>query len=245
MNMDAKQSPLRFQPRLVPTLATVAGVAVLVYLGQWQAGKGERRAAEIAQHTVRAQRGPTVIGSERVEPAALQDAPVSVRGVFERDGQFYVDNRQEDGKPGVHVVTPLRIAGSDVRILVNRGWAPWVHGRTVLPVVDFPSGEVQVRGVATVPVNKNFFLMPQHPESLPRLWDRLDLERFTAESRFPVQPVVILQDPDAAPGALVRHWPPPEDRVAKHQSYAMQWYGMAVALVAFYAFASFKRKEAS
>lgn len=177
-----------------------------------------------------------------MDPAALQDAPVTVRGTFEAQGQFYVDNRQEAGQPGVHVVTPLRIAGTDTRILVNRGWAPWVQGRKVLPVVDLPAGEVQVRGVAAVPVNKNFFLMPEHAEALPRLWERLDLERFTAESPFPVQPVVVLQDADDTPGGLVRHWPPPEDRVAKHQSYAMQWYGMAVALVAFYAFATLKRK---
>ena len=234
---------LRFQPRLLPTLATLAGVALLVYLGQWQAGKADRREAEIAQHTARAGLAPVIISGQRVDPVALQDRPVVVRGSYESAGQFYVDNRQEAGQPGVNVVTPLRIAGSDTRILVNRGWAPWVQGRRVLPVAEVPAGEVQVHGVATVPINKNFFLMPNHAESLPRLWERLDLERFTSESPFPVQPVVVLQDPDANPTALVRHWPAPEDRVAKHRSYALQWYAMAVALAVFYVYASTQRKE--
>lgn len=234
-------TPLRFEPRLWPTLATVVGLVVFVQLGQWQAGKGERRAAEIAQHAERARLGPLQLDGVKVNPAAVQDAPVAVRGVFEAQGQFYVDNRQEGGQPGVHVVTPLRIAGTQTRVLVNRGWAPWTQGRQALPVVPMPVGEQQVRGIATVPVNKDFFLMPRHAEPLPRLWDRLDLARFTAEAAYPVQGVVILQDADDSPGALVRHWLPPEDRVAKHQSYALQWYGMALALLVFYAFASVKR----
>lgn len=217
-------------------------MAVLVYLGQWQAGKADRREAEIAQHTARAGLAPLAIGGQRVDASALQDRPVVVRGSFESAGQFYVDNRQEAGQPGVHVVTPLRIAGSEARILVNRGWVPWTQGRRVLPVVEVPAGEVLVHGVATVPVNKSFFLMPERAENLPRLWQRLDVERFAGESAFPVQPVVILQDPDASPGAPVRHWPAPEDRVAKHRSYALQWYAMAVALAAFYGYASIHRK---
>lgn len=44
---------------------------------------------------------------------------MTVRGVYEPEAQFFVDNRQEDGKPGVHVVTPLKIEGSETRILVN------------------------------------------------------------------------------------------------------------------------------
>lgn len=234
-------STLRFSPRLWPTLATLGALVILVYLGQWQAAKADRRAAEIAQHMQRAHLAPTVLTGLRADPVALQDAPVVVRGTFEAAGQFYVDNRQEAGQPGVHVVTPLRIAGSNTRVLVNRGWAAWTQGRRALPPVDVPAGEVQVHGVATVPVNKNFFLMPEHAEALPRLWERLDLDRYVAENAFPVQPLVVLQDADDAPAGLVRHWPAPEDRVAKHRSYALQWYAMALALAVFYVYASTTR----
>ena len=99
-------SRLRFEPRVLPTLATLLMLAALLRLGFWQAEKGERRAAEIAQHTQRAQLGPYAIGAKLVEPVVLQDAPVTVRGTYEPEHQFFVDNRQEDGKPGVHVVTP-------------------------------------------------------------------------------------------------------------------------------------------
>lgn len=236
-------SRLRFEPRVLPTLATLLLLAVLLRLGVWQADKGERRAAEIAQHSARARLGPYAIDAKLVEPEPLQDAPVTVRGTYEPEHQFYVDNRQEDGKPGVHVVTPLRIEGSAVRILVNRGWAGWTQGRQVLPVVNTPVGEVQVTGVATVPHNKNFFMMPNHTETLPRLWSQLDVERFARERADPLQPVVVLQDKTDAADGLIRNWQAPEDRVAKHQSYAYQWFGMAVALLVFYVVASVHTRE--
>ena len=229
---------LRFEPRLLPTLATLLLLAALVRLGVWQADKGERRAAEIAQHSLRAQLGPYALGAQLVDPDLLQDAPVTVRGSYEPAHQFFVDNRQEGGKPGVHVVTPLRIEGSVVRVLVNRGWVGWSQGRQVLPVVTTPAGVVQVTGVATVPHNKNFFLMPSHAESLPRLWSQLDVARFARERADPVQPVVVLQGQNDVADGLIRNWQAPEDRVAKHQSYALQWFGMAVALLVFYLVAS-------
>lgn len=229
---------LRFEPRVLPTLVTLLMLAVLLRLGLWQADKGEQRAAEIAQHSARARLGPYAIGARLVDPEPLQDAPVTVRGTYEPEHQFFVDNRQQDGKPGVHVVTPLRIEGSAVRILVNRGWAGWTQGRQVLPVVNTPAGVVQVTGVATVPHNKAFFLMPSHAESLPRLWNQLDVERFAHERADPLQPVVVLQDKMDAADGLIRNWQAPEDRVAKHQSYAYQWFGMALALLVFYVVAS-------
>ncbi len=236
---------LRFVPQWIPTLATLCGLVLFINLGLWQAAKADRRAAEMERHSARARQGPFIIGSHAVDPAALQDAPVLVRGWFEPQNQFFVDNRQEGGQPGLHVVTPLRIDGSETRILVNRGWVGWGKSRNALPVVTTPIGLVQVDGVASVPVNKRFFMMSEHIEQFPRLWDRLDLQRFSREVAYPVQQVVVLQSEAATPDGLVRKWLPPEDRVARHQSYAYQWFGMALALLVFYGAASLHRGKSA
>jgi surfeit locus 1 family protein len=217
-------------------------LVLFVYLGLWQSGKAEVRTAELAQHAARSRLGPWLIDSRPVDPQQLQDAPVTVRGQYEPQNQFFVDNRQENGKPGVHVVTPLKIEGGETRILVNRGWVGWGQGRETLPVVPAPQGVVQVSGVAAVPVNKKFFLMPDHAEVQTQLWSRLDLKRYSGEHSFPVQAVVVLQNSADASDGLVRNWQPPEDRVAMHQSYAYQWFGMAIALLIFYGVASVRRK---
>ena len=161
--------PLRFQPRLIPTLATLCLMALFVYLGLWQAGKGERLLAQRTLYAARAQLGPTRIGAAAVDALALRDAPLAVRGRYEPERGFFIDNRQENGQPGLHVVTPLRIEGSETRILVNRGWVAWPHGRKVLPQVATPDGVVEVSGIASVPVVKNFLLMPEHAEARTQL----------------------------------------------------------------------------
>lgn len=234
---------LRFQPRLIPTLATLGLLALFVYLGLWQAGKGERLATERAQHAQRARAGSVRIGAAPVDADALRDAPVAVRGQYEPQQQFFVDNRQENGRPGVHVVTPLRIEGGQTRILVNRGWIGWPHGRQTLPEVATPAGMVEVNGIAAVPKVKKFLLMPEHAETRPQLWPVLDVQRFAQQVSYPVQPVVVLQNRADAQDGLIRNWQPPEDRVAMHQSYALQWFGMALALLVFYGFASVRRRS--
>lgn len=236
---------LLFRPRLVPGIAVALGVALFVNLGQWQAGKAERRIAEIQEHQERGQHAAYRLGAALVPADQLRDMPVSVRGQFEPHLRFYVDNRQMDGKPGLHLVMPLRIEGSQTRVLVNRGWVGWPDRRSALPDVATPDGVVEINGVAAVPSGKKFFLMPAHEDANPALWTRLDLERFEKTNPGPLQTVVVLQSDAGATDALVRKWPPPEDRVAMHQSYSLQWFGMAVALVIFYGVASLRKKESA
>jgi surfeit locus 1 family protein len=234
---------MRFQIRLIPTLAMLLGMAMFVYLGLWQSGKGDRLATELAQRALRGQLGPAVVTGQMLDPQAAQDLPLAVAGTFDAQNQIFLDNRQENGQPGVHVITPLQIEGSDTWILVNRGWIGWGQGRAVLPVVATPSGRVQIIGLASVPSTKKFFLMPEHSEVPSKLWSRLDMQRFEKVIGHPLQPVVLQQTGGDAPDTLVRHWAPPDDRVGMHRGYAFQWFGMAAALFLFYLVASFRKGE--
>lgn len=237
---------MRFQIRLIPTLAMLLGMVLFIYLGVWQSGKGDRLAAELAQRALRSQLGATMVTGQLLDAAAAQDALFSVVGTYEAQHQFFLDNRQENDQPGVHVITPLKIEGSQTRILVNRGWIGWgAQGRQVLPEVATPAGRIQLIGLATVPSTKKFFLMPDHTEVQSKLRARVDLSRFEKLIGHPLQPVVLQQTGGDAPDTLVRHWSPPQDRVGMHRGYAFQWFAMAVALLLFYGFASFRRGESS
>ncbi len=236
---------MRFDFKWLPATATLLGLTLFVYLGLWQSGKGDRLEAELAQHAARHQLGPVRVDSALVDAEQLRDAPITVTGSYEAESQFFLDNRQENGLPGVHVITPLKIEGSDTRILVNRGWIGWANGRGVLPSVTVPVGRVTVTGIAFVPSTKKFFLMPDHPEATPKLWSRLDLARFSTQSKHVLQPVVVLQNSGDANDTLIRRWDPPENRVGMHRGYAFQWFGMALALIIFYLVASFKKGAAA
>ena len=45
-------------------------------------------------------------------------------GEFVRDWPLYLDNRPQDGRAGFYLLMPLRIAGSNMHVLVARGWLP-------------------------------------------------------------------------------------------------------------------------
>lgn len=233
---------MQFQFRLIPFIAMVLGVALFGYLGAWQSSKGERLARALAQRAERSQRGPLAMGGALVNAQDAQDVPFAVTGTYESQYQTFLDNRQENGQPGVHVITPLKIEGSETRVLINRGWVGWTLGRSVMPVVATPSGRVQITGLAAVPTTKKFFLMPDHPEQSAQLIERVDMARFQERLGHPLQPVVLQQTGGDAPDTLVRHWPPPDDRVGMHRGYAFQWFGMAVALILFFLFSSIRNE---
>lgn len=234
---------MRLRSRVIPAVGMLLCAALFVYLGAWQAGKGDRLAQALAQQAQRRQLGALQVTAQPLNALEVQDAPLRVVGNYDPAHQIFLDNRQHKGQPGVHVITPLKIEGSNAYILVNRGWVGWQLGRSVLPVVAIPTGRVEVTGLAAVPSTKKFFLMPDRPEEKPQLWERLDLPRFQAMLGHPLQPVVLQQTGGDAPDTLVREWAPPEDRVAKHQGYAFQWYGMAVVWLLLSLFAGFRKRS--
>ena len=197
--------------------------------------------AQLARAAAQSRLAPQPVGMQALDATQADGARFSASGRYDGTHQFFIDNRQQDGVPGLHVITPLKLDGSERVLLVNRGWIGWPHGRGTLPEAPPPPGQVQVTGVAHAPSNKAMFLMSERADPNPRLWPRLDLARYTEWARQPVQPVVLLQDADNAADGLVRRWPAPEDRSLKHRGYAFQWWAMAAALLVFHTVASLRR----
>lgn len=224
-------------------MAVVLAAALFIRLGVWQWHKAELSAQAVAEYQ-RARLRPVTIGNRVVDPARTKAAPITARGRYEPQFQFFVDNRQHNGVPGVHVLTPLKIEPGETRVLVNRGWIPWPDGRRgALPEVPVPEGIVVVTGIADVPSTKPFFLMPEAADSPDRLWPRVDLARFERLIHRPVQPVVLLQDQNDAQDGLLREWPPPPDKTLMHRGYAYQWFGMAAVLGIFCGYAIVRRRR--
>lgn len=201
-----------------------------IQLGNWQHAKADRKLA--AQHLLDTRGGdaPVSIGSAPVDAEALRSRPVSVRGQFETDRQFLVDNRIHREQAGYHVITPLRIDGSDMRVLVNRGWIPANARHDDIPQVATPAGPVTLSGIAVVPGTRFFTLGDAPQGGWQAVWQNLDLARFAGSAPYPLQPVVVQLAPDA-PAGFVRDWPRPDERFERHLSYALQWYGFAASAV--------------
>jgi surfeit locus 1 family protein len=233
--------PYRFEPRLLTTLAAAAGIALTLTLGHWQTGRADHK-QELQQRLDALSREPAiVVGGDMIDPADLLLRRVTVRGVFDDRHTVFLDNRIHAHQPGYHVATPLRLAGSDRYVLVNRGWVAAKPDRS-LPSVPAPAGEQLVEGTA-LPYSDRFIeLSTRIAEG--QVWQNLGLERYRQATRLELQAFVIQQQSSAADG-LVRDWPRPDLKRDTHLAYAFQWYALSLAILIYYLVTHVKRRPAS
>ena len=235
--------PRRFRPRWLPTLAAALLVPLFIAAGQWQWHKAGAK-AELQRQYETLGSGPAVqVPAELVAAESLRYRQVAARGTYEPQRQILIDNQTYRQRAGFQVVTPLRIEGSGMRVLVDRGWIPGLAEHDRVPEVDTPAGTVEVSGLAVVPSSRFFTLKDERSDGAwPRVWQNLDMERYAALAGFPVQPVVIRLDPQSPAGGFVREWPQPDDRRLMNLGYALQWWSFAATTVALWLYLGFRRK---
>jgi surfeit locus 1 family protein len=220
----------RFRPALVPG-AVAAGLIVLtVALGNWQTRRAEEK-AELSRRLDQAARSPALaVPAAPVAAEVVEHRHVVARGRYVASATLFLDNKVHAGAAGYHVITPLRLEGAEIHVLVDRGWIA-AGDRRSLPGVATPEGAQTVEGIAAVPPRRIFELAPESESGSLR--QNLVLDREQQRLRVPLQPFVILQTSPGNDG-LVREWERPDTNVARHRGYALQWYSFAALAVIFY-----------
>jgi len=236
----------QFKPRLIPTVATLLILPLLMSLGIWQANKADKKQQMQQAFDQRASEDLMHIGSELVAVESMRYRHIEARGYYEPAYQILIDNQIYKGQAGYHVITPLHISGSDMRILVNRGWVPVGSDRNVLPVIDTPKNEVAVSGFAHDPSGKYLELVHvEHDRNTWQIvWQNLNLDIYKQSVPFALQPVTLLLDSKNSAGGYVRDWPKPSSGMEVNRGYAVQWYLMSIALVIIYIVTNFKKTSA-
>jgi surfeit locus 1 family protein len=231
---------IRFRFRWIPFFAAMIAVGVGISLGQWQTRRAAEKQAIEARLSAREVAPPVALNSA-VQTDDVEFRRVVVKGEFVRDWPVYLDNRPYNGAAGFYVLMPLKIAGSDMHVLVMRGWARRdISDRTRLPSFATPNGIVEIQGIASR--NPGHLLQlgaagPLHPGAIVQNADVADVAQ---AGKFRMQPFVIEQLTDMQDG-LVRDWPRPSTGVDKHRGYAFQWYALAATAFLFFVVTGFRR----
>lgn len=228
-----------FRPRLWTGVAAAAGMVLTLVLGQWQIGRAQyKEALQERYDTLRLQ--PAIsIGAQPVVAGDVLLRRVEVRGEFAPKYTVYVDNRIHQHQPGYHVATPLRIAGSQRYVLVNRGWIAAARDRTV-PTIHTPAGEQIVQGTAVAFSERYLELSTQVAEG--NIWQNLVQERYRQVTGLDVPSFVIQQESSAADG-LQRVWQRPDLGRNTHLAYAFQWYALSLAIFIYFLVTHVKRRD--
>lgn len=217
-------------------------VAGCISLGLWQWNKYAVKTALQAELDRRGGEAPIAMPRRAASADFLRYRHVELTGEFDAARQILIDNRIEPTteRAGYHIVTPLKLAGSDMRVLVNRGWVPASADRRILPHVPPPAGTVNLAGIAVVPPGKFFTLGAAETHWQP-VWQNLDLARYAAAVPWPLQPGVVQLDA-AAPHGFGRDWPRPDEWADKHLSYALQWFGFAASTIGIWLYFLLRRR---
>lgn len=223
-----------FKFRWIPLLATVLLCAVFLKLAWWQWSKATELEQRIERQAQLDHESPLLLGSNLVEPSEAQGRMVEVRGRYDFAAQFFLDNQQHQGRPGLHVITPLVVDGSQTRLWVDRGWVGWGQGRDVLPQVPEPQGVLQLRGRLMAPNDKPPAFVSEPVETNAKLRIRVHLNELRQSSPYPVQPLLLQVFESSVADNLVREWPPLENKVPMHKGYALQWLLITLLTVGFF-----------
>ena len=119
-----KPSPFRGR-WLLATIGVALLCALFLTLGIWQLQRLEQKRAANALILARMQEPPLTLSGQPLDPEQANLRRATVRGTYDYSQEIVLRNRTLNEIPGVHVIVPLRIAGSDAAVLVDRGWIPY------------------------------------------------------------------------------------------------------------------------
>lgn len=229
----------QFSPGLWPTLAAAVFAGLTFSLGNWQMDRAAYK-RELQSNLDAGERAPIrEVGQTLVDKSQILHRRVSAQGKFDPRYQILLDNRIHNGVAGYHVLTPLMLNGGDRAILVNRGWIPVGKNRNFLPLINTPTTEVKITGLAVDPDTRYFELGATPPQN--RVWQNLNFKAYAAWNGLKLQPFLLQQRNDNGDG-LLRDWPRHDTDVDTHLSYATQWYGLCATLITLWLVLNMKRK---
>lgn len=212
------------QPRwlLYLVLAIIFGIiTAMLGLWQWQRHEDrvERRDVIEANYFGEPQPLVEVLPRGQTLPPSDQWSRVSVRGVYDEEGQHLVRNRPHQRVFGYEVLVPLVLDDGQV-LTVDRGWVANAPTASELPDVPVPpQGQVEVQG----------WLRPSEPDlgrDLPEgQLASIDLPRLSAEVGEPlVGAYLVLESETPAPPQRPAVLDPPDTGLRSHLAYALQWW---------------------
>lgn len=251
---------LRGRHLLLPTVATLAALAVLVALGNWQWQRKVWKEELIATIAARASAEP--LPAERwssltclpVHEAGLADSceftTVRLVGRFDHAGERHVfttaPRDADPGGPGYWVFTPFETASGAARLFVNRGFVPEARKDPQSRPDGQVAGEVAIVGQIRTAERRGLFTAAGDPAA--NIWflrnprELLEapatgadgLSRWQGEGPSGLD-FYVDQVGSAPAGGLPA---PRASRIAlpnRHLEYALTWWGLALTLLGVYA----------
>lgn len=219
------------------TLLVLLGMGAMIRLGIWQLDRLEQRRAQNAELAAALEADPLPLHHNlpSASPEELKDRKVLVRGEYDFAEQLILKVQNWGGRAGVHLITPLRIAGRDTAVLVDRGWIPDAE-RENLAQFDQP-GTVTVEGYLALSqtLRRGAAVTPTGPQ---QEWYRVDVAAIEEQMPYDLLPFYVIEAPPPGGNTAPPFRAAPEFDLSEgpHLSYAIQWFLFTLILGGVYIF---------
>lgn len=221
-------------------LITLAAFSILIKLSYWQWQRAAEKTLQLRELATQQQKAPLTgmnliqLTAEDADGMLLQDQASWLAPYI-----WLLDNQIVEGRVGYDVVIPVQFADTETAALLNLGWIAAPADRRELPAITLPP-VIDVDGL--VRTRLGGILLGQNFErtDYPMRMQKIDLAALQAQLSATLYPAVIYQQQVSA---FIPHYQPVVLSPEKHQGYAVQWFGLACAVLAVASAASLQRRK--
>lgn len=237
--------PYHFNPGIVSTLVTLALLYTMISLAFWQLDRVEFKDTLQQKITERKKLSKVDVIELPASRESRRYRPVKFIGEFDTKHNILLDNITFERQVGYHVFTPLKIDGFKT-ILVNRGFVPLGKTRAQLPLVEAPSGKMEITGLLDFSPSRTLLLAENSQETSrwPVVLQYIELSEINPLIDDELYDMILWLDSDKA-GAFDYDLPVLNLNAAKNSGYAFQWFAMSLALSIIYIVVNTKKENTS
>jgi surfeit locus 1 family protein len=221
------------------TLLVLALMAVLARLGLWQLDRLEERRAQNVALAAALDAQPITLPETAIsgDLQAWKDRLVLAEGEYDLDNQLALIVQNWQGMAGLHLITPLVLAGGETAVLVDRGWIPDEEQSPEFWSQYDERGPVSVAGYIALSQIISRGTAVSAPSGPRQEWYRVDIAAIQPQMPYELLPVYVVQSPPAAGNTELPYNEPRNVEISEgnHMSYALQWFifslGLGIAYV--------------
>lgn len=218
----------------------IGAAALFVRLGFWQLSRLHERRAHNAVIAAQRLDAPVEFAALPRDTAAAHYRAAHVEGTYDYDHEIVLASRTRGGSPGVELFTPVRVAGSDTAVLVDRGWVYSPDGATV-DLARWREGDsARVAGFVETYMPDNGVTTSAFG---PRVVRRASRSEIAAKVPFPVAPYYLIVTSDSAGRDHPARRAEPVLDEGPHRGYAIQWFAFALIAIGGAAAVVFRERE--
>tara|TARA_B100000989_G_scaffold221845_1_gene169566 strand:- start:2573 stop:3295 length:723 start_codon:yes stop_codon:yes gene_type:complete len=221
---------LLFEPKLVPSIATLLGFVILLTLSGWQIHRLNWKENLISERVDRFERESSNLKSFKT-PSNHEFRKVRINGKFLNDKEMFMPALSKNGNNGFHILVPISDEKENFFIF-DTGWVPTKKKNQFLRRNNLDSSFSVKEAVIRLPGRKGKFQPDNEPQN--NFWFFVDTKQMSEFTSLNFEKTFYLEAVNNGPNGFPLG---SQSRIYirnNHLQYAITWFLIACGLLGVY-----------